>query len=196
MSIDSADGSGLREYFGYEEIGDSPAEQKLQELRARLENLRLRSERVLPAEAERKAAEMAARADAAQIHRLDSTASRSIMSRMIFAAAFFVLLSLPMPPATAQQQVPGGGTVTVAVGAPTPVYGMRSQDCDAAPSFEAVRDRLPASSLGVFVDGGTGVRRSRSCGGPTPVRAIAIIAGQPGTETLELFGDTVEIIAR
>jgi flotillin len=43
------------------------AEQELQELRAKLEKLRLQSERVLPAIAERKAAEMKARAEAAQI---------------------------------------------------------------------------------------------------------------------------------
>ena len=43
------------------------AEQKLQGLRAQLEKLRLESERILPAEAARKAAEMAARAEAAHI---------------------------------------------------------------------------------------------------------------------------------
>ncbi len=43
------------------------AEQKLQEIRARLENLRLSAEVVLPAEAERKSREMQARANAAVI---------------------------------------------------------------------------------------------------------------------------------
>lgn len=43
------------------------AEQELQELRARLERLRLEADRVLPADAERKAAEMDARAEAAHI---------------------------------------------------------------------------------------------------------------------------------
>lgn len=43
------------------------AEQRLQEIRARLEHLRLSADVVLPAEAERKAAEMKARAEAAQI---------------------------------------------------------------------------------------------------------------------------------
>lgn len=43
------------------------AEQELQRLRAKLEELRLTAERVLPAEAERKAAEMRARAEAAHI---------------------------------------------------------------------------------------------------------------------------------
>lgn len=43
------------------------AEQRLQELRSELEKLRLTAERVLPADAEREAAEMDARADAAHI---------------------------------------------------------------------------------------------------------------------------------
>jgi flotillin len=43
------------------------AEQEYQELRTKLERLRLEAERVLPADAERKAAEMDARADAAHI---------------------------------------------------------------------------------------------------------------------------------
>lgn len=43
------------------------AEQRLQEIRARLEHLRLSADIVLPAEAARKAAEMASRADAASI---------------------------------------------------------------------------------------------------------------------------------
>ncbi|MEM6926163.1 MAG: hypothetical protein AAF602_04505, partial [Myxococcota bacterium] len=43
------------------------AEQQLQEIRARLEHLRLSADVVLPAEAGRKAEEMRARADAAQI---------------------------------------------------------------------------------------------------------------------------------
>lgn len=43
------------------------AEQKLQEIRARLENLRLTADVVLPAEAQQRASEMRARADAASI---------------------------------------------------------------------------------------------------------------------------------
>jgi flotillin len=43
------------------------AEQRLQELRARLEHLRLSADQVLPAEAQRKAAEMKSRSDAASI---------------------------------------------------------------------------------------------------------------------------------
>lgn len=43
------------------------AEQRLQEIRAKLEHLRLTADRVLPADAQRKAAEMRSRADAAQI---------------------------------------------------------------------------------------------------------------------------------
>ena len=43
------------------------AEQRLQEIRARLENLRLSADVVLPAESQRKASEMAARAEAASI---------------------------------------------------------------------------------------------------------------------------------
>jgi flotillin len=45
----------------------SKAEQQLQEIRAKLEHLRLSADTVLPAEAQRKAAEMRARAEASQI---------------------------------------------------------------------------------------------------------------------------------
>lgn len=41
MSTDSAGDSGLGEYFGFEEIGDSPAEQKLQDMKRRKTKRRL-----------------------------------------------------------------------------------------------------------------------------------------------------------
>jgi len=57
------------------------AEQRLQEIRAKLEHLRLMSDRVLPAEAERKAAEMRARANAASIA-ADGDALASVLDMM------------------------------------------------------------------------------------------------------------------
>lgn len=57
------------------------AEQRLQEIRARLENLRLQADVVLPAEAERKASEMRARSEAAHIA-ADGEAMATVLSMM------------------------------------------------------------------------------------------------------------------
>jgi flotillin len=57
------------------------AEQELQQIRARLEHLRLSSDVVLPAEAHRRSAEMRARADAAQIV-ADGEALASVLEMM------------------------------------------------------------------------------------------------------------------
>ncbi|TVQ91908.1 MAG: flotillin family protein [Deltaproteobacteria bacterium] len=56
-------------------------EQRLQELRAKLEQLRLQAERVLPADAERRAEEMRARADAAPIE-ADGEAMAEVLRMM------------------------------------------------------------------------------------------------------------------
>jgi flotillin len=56
-------------------------EQKLQELRTQLEGLRLQAERVLPAEAERRAAEMRSRANAAHIE-ADGEAMAKVLEMM------------------------------------------------------------------------------------------------------------------
>src|SRR5690606_9163072 len=59
----------------------SQAEQKLQEIRAKLENLRLQADRVLPADAAKQAREMRARAEAASIV-ADGEALASVLSMM------------------------------------------------------------------------------------------------------------------
>ena len=83
--------------------------------------------------------------------------------------------------------------VTIRVGESMVIHGARGECGQAAPSWDRVAARLPAVALGTFSDGGIGTRSSRSCGGPTPARAVRFTATQTGGTQIELFGDPVTI---
>jgi hypothetical protein len=89
--------------------------------------------------------------------------------------------------------IPSNMSPTLKVGQTVVIKGVRGQTCGAA---RGPFQNLPTSSLGRFSGGSAGTVNSRSCGGPTPARELRFTATKPGTETLNVFDDTVTITVR
>ena len=109
------------------------------------------------------------------------------LSGFIFAVIFAVS-------ACAQtKQIPYKPDVRLSVGQSTVIHGARGQCGQPPPDWDHVVRELPSSTTGSFSDGGIGTRQSRSCGGPTPARAVNFTAESAGSEQIELFGDPINI---
>jgi hypothetical protein len=89
------------------------------------------------------------------------------------------------------EQLPSreGETLWVSVGQTAPVYGWRGSKCDEAPTFNAIRTRLPKTDLGTYSDGGTGTRPSVACSDGASVRVINFTGKKTGSNTLKFSGD-------
>lgn len=94
------------------------------------------------------------------------------------------------------QEIPIKTAVSLDVGQSTVIHGERGKCGQNAPDWETVATSLPTLSTGKFSDGGLGTRYSRQCGGATPGRAIRFTATTPGTEQIQLYGDTIRIEVR
>ncbi len=86
--------------------------------------------------------------------------------------------------------------VTLSVGQSTVIHGARGECGEAPPDWEEVVRGLPLSLTGSYSDGGLGVRWSRSCGGPTPARAVKFTAEKAGSEQIVLYGDPINITVK
>lgn len=85
--------------------------------------------------------------------------------------------------------------VTLSVGESVVLKGRRDNNCSTtdAPPWNHIASGLPESGLGTFSDGGEGTVRSDTCGGTVAARGIRFTATGAGTETFDLFGDTIKI---
>ena len=90
-----------------------------------------------------------------------------------------------------QTTIPYQAEVTLAVGDQATVHGARGACGEPAPAWSEIE--LPPLSHGVFVEGPEGVRRSNSCGGETPARAVIYQAVSRGTDSFTLFGDPIRV---
>lgn len=107
----------------------------------------------------------------------------------LFASAFAAGL---MSSSAMAQNIPFNANVTLRVGQSVVLKGVRGECGQAAPAFKQL-NRLPKSSLGRLSDGGAGSTTSRSCGGPTPARAIRFTAQKAGSEQLTIYEDAITI---
>jgi hypothetical protein len=78
------------------------------------------------------------------------------------------------------------------IGQTVVLKGVRSKTCGQTPPPFAASE-APASSLGRFSPGRVGTMQSRSCNGATPAREVRFSATKAGSETLQVFGDSVTI---
>ena len=87
--------------------------------------------------------------------------------------------------------------VELQVGESAILKGVRNRECgDPAPDWGRISDGLPSSDLGSLSDGGAGFAEGNRCGGRVPARGIKFTASKPGTETLEIYEDTVRITVK
>ena len=87
--------------------------------------------------------------------------------------------------------------VTLKVGQSTILKGVRPRNCDdRAPNWGEVRNRLPRSKTGKYSDGGAGTVASDSCGKQVNARGIKFTATKPGTESLNILNDRVNITVK
>jgi len=107
----------------------------------------------------------------------------------LFAGAVMAMVSA----SAVAQEIPYRKSVTLSVGQSAIIHGARGECGEAPPTWSRVAERLPIVGLGTFSDGGEGTRHSRSCGGPTPARAVRFTATTPGHEQIELFRDPIDI---
>lgn len=81
----------------------------------------------------------------------------------------------------------------VKIGESVVIHAKRGRCGEQPPPWEQVFEYLPELSTGIWSDGGVGYRVSRSCGGPTPARAVVFTATRPGEERFMLYEDQVTI---
>ncbi len=73
------------------------------------------------------------------------------------------------------------------------VHGHRGACGEQPPSWEDTSSKLPKLTIGIWSDGGVGVRNSDACRGPTPARAVVFTATKQGEGRVSLFGDNLLI---
>jgi hypothetical protein len=91
--------------------------------------------------------------------------------------------------------VPADGNFTVKQGGSVVIYGARGRNCSAVPGFSDVmgsafrRGGSKEPKMGTLSDGGVAKRRSGSCGGEVPVRAVVYTAGnKSGSDEVIFYG--------
>lgn len=91
--------------------------------------------------------------------------------------------------------VPAEGNFTVKQGGSVVIYGARGRSCGVVPSFSGVmtgafrRSGSKEPKIGTLSDGGIAKRRSGSCKGEVPVRAIVYTAGnKSGSDEVVFYG--------
>ena len=84
--------------------------------------------------------------------------------------------------------------VSLNIGESTIVHGAMEK-CGREPRFWSdVTHLLPHSKIGYFSNGGGGIMNSKKCGGQTPVIAVKFTATKVGSESFNIFGDTINIV--
>ena len=119
--------------------------------------------------------------------------SRECPMKTTYLSGFMFVAMLTVSAAAEAQQIPYRRDVNLIIGQSAIIHGARGECGRPQPDWDLVFPRLPHSLTGSFSDGGTGTRQSRSCGGPTPARAVRFTAERAGSEQIELFGDTINI---
>lgn|GEM_PF-1131861 len=115
------------------------------------------------------------------------------MLRRIGIPAAAMLLFAASAVAQGQNVVPYRENVQLKVGQAMVVHGLRG-DCGQLPAKSKMK---PVQfQTGHVQYGKQGVRRSKSCGGMTPVYEAIFVAERPGKERIELFGDPISITVR
>ncbi len=92
-------------------------------------------------------------------------------------------------------RVPYLDRVTVSVGDRIVVHGLRGE-CGQYPKkseISAMEMRFSDIKVGKIVAGKKGIRKSRSCGGNTPVVEAVFVAQKKGRVKIKLFGDSISI---
>jgi hypothetical protein len=85
--------------------------------------------------------------------------------------------------------------VVMAVGESRLIHGDRG-DCYGGllPDWAYTQQRVPASRLGSFSDGGLARKMSNFCNAVVPVRAVRFTASTAGVEEVRLLDDFVKIV--
>lgn len=85
----------------------------------------------------------------------------------------------------------------LSVGESVVIHGKRGDRCaEQPPPWAEVLPLLPQLSTGVWSDGGVGYRISRSCGGPTPARAVVFTATRAGVDKFMLYEDPITVTVK
>ncbi|MCR4265605.1 hypothetical protein [Nitratireductor sp. ZSWI3] len=85
------------------------------------------------------------------------------------------------------------GRVRVPVGVSHLIFGALS-GCDRRPpGWEQIAAEMPATSLGVFSDGGLAREVVRACGKEVIVRGVRFTGQRPGTDEIRLFGSYIKL---
>lgn len=116
------------------------------------------------------------------------------MNRGIGSLSLIVLLAAA--PGALAAEIPYNAKPSIKVGQTIVLKGVRSDCGAAARSFKQIAGYLPSSKLGTFSDGGVGTVQSRSCGGPTPARAVRFTATAKGRESFTIAGDDFTITVK
>lgn len=112
------------------------------------------------------------------------------ITSIAFVAGIFALSAVP---ALAENVVPYCERVELKAGQAMVVHGKRG-DCGKLPSKSELK---PIQfKTGKVQYGKQGVRKSKSCGGYTPVFEAIFVAERPGKEKIELFGDPISITVK
>lgn len=149
---------------------------------------------------------------AAALFRRRAGWGRAVAAALVLAAASGVLLWLIGPPdseaerALGNRPTPGDPVLDMtdrqiywrelaelAVGQSAVIHGKRGRCGEPPPSWAETFEDLPGLSTGRWSDGGVGYRVSRSCGGPTPARAVVFTATQPGEDRFILYEDPITL---
>lgn len=93
-----------------------------------------------------------------------------------------------------ENHIPYERRIKLRVGESAVIHGHRGACGQAAPEVEKTEKRLPTNlQTGVLSAGRTGVRYSRHCKGETPAREVIMNAKRAGSDSITIFGDTIDI---
>ena len=84
--------------------------------------------------------------------------------------------------------------ISLDIGESAIVHGAMEQCGLRSRSWSDISHLLPHPEIGFFSSGGNEVMKSRRCGGPAPVLAVQFTATKAGSESLKIFGDTINIV--
>lgn len=121
------------------------------------------------------------------------TNTRSLIATTAIAVSFSLTL---FASASLAQTIPYKRNVTLNVGESIILKGVRGNDCETAPSWGHISDRMPRSKLGRLSNGGTGFVNSNACGKRVPGRAVKFTAQRSGSEQIVVFNDPISITVK
>lgn len=88
-------------------------------------------------------------------------------------------------------KIPFVEKLTIKVGQSAVIHGIRG-DCGQLPPASKLKPKK--LKTGTLTYGKTGIRNSRSCGGPTPAVEVIFTATKPGKERFKVEGDSMQVI--